>query len=102
MSAAKTMSSNRVNESELREAAVERANGRCEFPNCDLPRPRLEMAHLLGKQMGGSKFRNAFDNVAMLCVHHHDWLDGRTTVQRRFDNELVLRAAIDRQWEGRR
>ena len=94
--------SNRVNESALREESIERAGGRCEFPDCDLPRPRLEMAHLHGKQMGGSKYRNVLANTVILCSHHHDWLDGRTTVQRRLDNELVLREAIGRYWEDRR
>jgi hypothetical protein len=61
----------------------------------------LEMAHLKGKQMGGSKYRNVPENVAMLCQHHHNWLDGRTTEQRRFDNEQALRAALGRQWAGR-
>lgn len=94
--------SNRVNESALREAALERANGRCEFPDCTLPRPKLEMAHLHGKQMGGSRFRNVLDNVAMLCKHHHDWLDGVLLKGRRFENEMVLRAALSREWKERR
>ena len=91
---------------ELRAAAMERAGGRCEFPNCHVPGTvgsvRLEMAHLLGSQAGGSKYRDVIENVAMLCVQHHDWLDGRTTQYRRFDNEMILRAALSRQWVGRR
>ena len=87
--------------SELRSGAWERAGGRCEFPGCSQIR-MLEMAHLKGKQMGGSRYRNVPENVAMLCQHHHDWLDGRTTGQRRFDNEQVLRAALGRHWAGRR
>ena len=88
---------------ELREQALERAGGRCEFPDCDLPRPRLELAHLHAKQMGGSKFRDVLDNVAILCTFHHDWLDGRLMPNgRRFENEAVLRWALIRHWEGRR
>ncbi len=90
--------------SDLRDAALERAGGRCEFPACSTPRPRLEMAHLLGKQMGGSKYRNVLDNVAMLCGQvHHPWLDGGIiTNARRFENEQILRAVLDRQWNERR
>ena len=87
----------------LREQAMERAGGRCEFPDCRLPRPRLEMAHLRGSGMGGSKYRDDFANTVMLCSPHHDWLDCRSTPNmRRFENEAVLRAAIGRPWTDRR
>lgn len=90
-------------ESELRAEAMERAGGRCEFPDCTIPRPRLEMAHLRGKQMGGSRYRNVAENVAMLCAElHHPWLDGMIVPSRRFENEMVLRAAIGREWKDRR
>ena len=89
--------------SELREAALERAGGRCEFPTCTYQRPRLQMAHLLASGMGGSKFRDVLDNVAMLCEMHHDWLDGRITANgRRFENEAIIRAVLNREWEDRR
>ena len=92
-----------MNVSELREEAVFRAGGRCEFPGCEILRPKLEMAHLKGKGMGGSKFRDVIENVAILCRLHHDWLDGRLIANgRRFENEAILRAALDRQWEERR
>ena len=89
---------------ELRDAAMERAQGRCEFPGCSTPRPKLEMAHLLGSQMGGSKYRDVIDNVAMLCAQvHHPWLDGGIIPNaRRFENEQVLRAVLDREWIERR
>ena len=82
--------------------AMERAGFQCEFPDCNLTDRMLEMAHLLGSQMGGSKYRDHLDNVAMLCVEHHDWLDGRLLHGRRGANEQVLRAALGRPWEGRR
>ena len=86
----------------LREQALERAGGKCEFPDCTYPRPKLEMAHLKGSGMGGSKYRDHPQNVAMLCQPHHHWLDGVMYSGRRFENEMVLRAAIDRPWKDRR
>ena len=90
--------------SELRAEALERAGGVCEFPGCTST--VLEMAHLLGSQMGGSKHRDVLVNVAMLCgpfsFDHHGWLDGRIMRGRRFDNETLLRAYLVREWTGRR
>jgi DNA-binding helix-hairpin-helix protein with protein kinase domain len=80
----------------LWEQAMERAGFQCEFPDCN--QSVLQMAHLLGSQMGGSKYRDHIDNVAMLCVEHHDWLDGRLHHGRRGANEQVLRAALHRTW----
>jgi len=92
-----------MSRSELRDAAIERAGGKCEFPLCDYPRPKLELAHLKGSGMGGSRYRDDLQNVAVLCKPHHDWLDCRSTPNmRRFENEAVLRAAIDRPWTDRR
>ncbi len=89
--------------SELREAAMERAGGRCEFPDCTYPRPKLEAAHLKGSGMGGSRYRDDLANIVCLCKSHHDWLDCRSTPNmRRFENEAVLRAAIGRPWKDRR
>jgi len=97
--------------SELREAAMIRAGHRCEFPpqwhdgkwqRCDMPLP-LEMAHLKGSGMGGSKYRDVLNNVGMLCRYHHDWLDGRHLPNgRRLENEIVLRAYWERPWDERR
>ena len=88
--------------SDLRMLALERADGRCEFPTCALA-GRLEMAHLRGSGAGGSKYRDVLENVAMLCVFHHDWLDCRSTPNmRRFENEILLREVLDRPWPGRR
>lgn len=92
----------KVNRGALRQLALERANFKCEFPGCGMSvQGELEMAHLKGSGMGGSKHRDHIDNVAILCRHHHDWLDGRTTSMRRFDDEQVLRGALDRTWTAR-
>ncbi len=85
---------------------MERAGNVCEFPTCHIALG-LELAHLRGSGAGGSKYRDVLENVAMLCgsrsaFDHHGWLDGRTMRGRRFDNEAVLRAALERQWKDRR
>jgi predicted restriction endonuclease len=90
---------------QLRAAAIERDGHRCRFPTCELPLTAvnpLEMAHLHGKQMGGSRYRNVIDNVVMLCKHHHDWLDGRLISGRQHENEILLRDATGIHWEDRR
>ena len=88
--------------SDLRFQSLERAHYTCEFPTCNIT-SGLEMAHLKGSGMGGSRFRDHPDNVAMLCKQHHGWLDGDIQPNTaRFDREMVLRAATNRQWEGRR
>ena len=79
-----------------------RAGHRCEFPDCEMPLP-LEMAHLKGSGMGGSKHRDVLNNVAMLCRHHHGWLDGALLANgRRFENEQLMRAYLVRPWTERR
>ena len=88
---------------DLYEAVMERAAGRCEIPSCTINRPRLEVAHLHGKQMGGSKYRDVIDNLAALCQMHHDLLDGRLMPNgRRFEMEMLYRDAIGRPWKDRR
>ena len=88
--------------SDLWNTANDRAGGRCEFPDCTLI-GKVEMAHLAASGMGGSKYRDVPENVAMLCVLHHDWLDGRIVANaRRFENEQLLRYALGRPWHSRR
>ena len=88
--------------SELRQAAMERAGGVCEFPSCTLG-GKLEMAHLKGSGMGGSKYRDVIENLACLCGPHHQWLDGGLMPNsRRYENEQILRAVLDRPWKMRR
>ena len=91
-----------MNRIELRILAMERAGFQCEFPGCALT-GRLEMAHLKGSGAGGSRYRDVPENVAILCQHHHDWLDGRKMPNmRRFENEAALRAILHREWPDRR
>ena len=64
---------------DMREHALERANYKCEWADCDNTHIRLEMAHLVGIGMGGRNKDTKYDinNVAMLCKQHHDIYDGR-------------------------
>jgi hypothetical protein len=65
------------NLSQMREAALERAGGRCEWAYCN-DNKWLELAHIHGIGMGGNKKRKFdMDNVAILCKWHHDVYDGR-------------------------
>jgi predicted restriction endonuclease len=43
------------------------------------------MAHIEGIGRGGDKagIRDTIDNVMLLCVYHHDLLDGRTMMKQR-------------------
>ena len=54
------------------------AAGRCEWPYCE--DAGEQMAHLKHRGMGGSKAVNTLDEVAFLCIRHHDVLDGRTAL----------------------
>ena len=90
--------------SDLRKSALIRAGWKCEFPLCELSTEypnQLEMAHIRGSGMGGSKHRDVLDNLAIFCRSHHDWLDGRLHSGRRFENEQMVRAVLDRYWEER-
>jgi hypothetical protein len=88
--------------SALRDAAMMRDGGCC-WPGCRLPRTDawgyennpLEMAHLTHRGMGGSKYANRLENVAMLCKTHHDALDGRTALGTlRFELNEMLRFVV--------
>lgn len=76
----------------LREALMERSNGRCEWPEC--PSWGTDMAHLIGRGMGGSAERDRIDNVALLCRFHHDLLDGRSHHQLRREILKLLRVGM--------
>ncbi len=65
--------------SELRDAAMERAGGRCEWPGCGTATDwtwlgGLEMSHIIPMGSGG---KDTIENVWMLCKYHHDMHDGR-------------------------
>ncbi len=77
----------------LRQAAVTRASGRCEWPGCaDLGE---QLAHLTHRGMGGSLTANRLSNVAWLCIRHHDCLDGRTRLGTlRWELNEMLRTVI--------
>lgn len=92
---------------ELYELVMERARGRCEIPWCATKRPKLEVAHLKGKQMGGSKFRDVPENLIVLCKEHHDILDGRAdlmklTFSMQHERTMLFRASVGRWWDDQR
>ncbi len=72
----------------------------CRWPYCSYPVTTinpLECAHLNHRGMGGSKNANRPDNAVLLCKHHHDILDGRTTQGRRLEIAILLAAYISRE-----
>ncbi len=83
---------------ELREAAIDRAGYRCEWPACSSPTDRLEMAHFRHRGIGGNPKANVLSNVAILCHYHHRGvLDGDEIVQgRRREIAEILAVAIER------
>jgi len=83
-----------MNLSELREQALERANYKCEWAYCT-DNSWLELAHIQGIGMGGSKSRKYnIDNVAILCKHHHDVYDGRQGSGSKFAYRELLTAYL--------
>jgi hypothetical protein len=82
--------------SAIREQALERARGRCEWANCGSSK-WLELAHIKDIGMGGNPTRK-FDiqNVAMLCKWHHDIYDGRQSMGTKVAYRELLRGYLDR------
>ena len=82
---------------QLRELALERANFRCEWPECNNTNYKLEMAHILGIGMGGRNKEEKYDlnNVAMLCKLHHDIYDGRTISLAKKEYRILLKSYLD-------
>ena len=79
----------------MREIALERANNRCEWADCNNYNQRLEMAHLVDIGMGGSKTRKYdIDNVAMLCKLHHDLYDGRSISLAKKEYRALLKSYL--------
>lgn len=73
---------------ELRSQLVETFGPACEWPDCGLPGE--EMAHIEPRGMGGRPSVDRLDNVAWLCRHHHDVLDGRRPWTSRLGGEIVV------------
>lgn len=70
-----------------------RSNDRCEWPTCSAF--GAHMAHLEHRGMGGRTSADHPRNVAWLCVHHHDTLDGRTDLGTlRWELNELLRLTI--------
>lgn len=80
--------------SELRGLAVERSGGICEWSGCESP--AAHMAHVEGIGLGGDPYgkRDRLSNVVMLCVFHHDLLDGRTKNMRLAEIEKLIMELI--------
>jgi predicted restriction endonuclease len=57
---------------------VERAGGVCEWSDCDAE--GKHMSHIDGLGIGGP---DTLDNVMLLCIYHHDLLDGREMMRQR-------------------
>lgn len=72
---------------DLRRFVEQRSRMACEWPGCSLPGE--EMAHIFGKGSGGRRSANHPDNVALLCKHHHDVLDGRRRIDATSALDLV-------------
>ena len=80
--------------SELREQALERANYKCEWAECN-DSSWLELAHIQAIGMGGNKNRKFdIDNVCILCKHHHDIYDGRRHNGAKFAYRELLTAYL--------
>lgn len=87
----------------LRETVFDRDGWRCVWPGCSddsgltaLPPGRtLQLAHLVHRGMGGSKYANRPENCVTLCSVHHDCLDGRTSLGTlRWELNEMLRSLV--------
>ena len=87
------------NLSGLREKALQRANYKCEWPDCN-SKKWLEMAHLRAKGMGGRDRLISDDpmNVCMLCKEHHDIFDGRQRVGSHREYTNLLKGFLVLKW----
>ena len=87
------------NLSELREKALQRANYKCEWPDCN-SKKWLEMAHLRAKGMGGRDREISDDpmNVCMLCKEHHDIFDGRQRQGSKREYTNLLKGFLVLKW----
>ena len=81
---------------EIRELALRRAGDRCEWANCG-NKSWLELAHIQGIGMGGSKkLKLDINNVTILCKYHHDIYDGRSHRNTKKEYRELLRGYLNR------
>lgn len=84
--------------SEMREAALKRAGGRCEWAYCT-ENKWLELAHIKGIGMGGNKNRKYdIENVCILCKWHHDIYDGRQNMGTKVAYRDLLQGFLKRRY----
>ena len=72
-----------VRRTSLHDEAAERSGGACEWSDC--LSAAEHMAHIEGIGRGGDSrgLRDNISNVMMLCIYHHDLLDGRQLMKLR-------------------
>ena len=83
---------------DLRATVAEWTAGRCEWPGCR--QYAAELAHVHGKGMGGRPSADTLDNLAFLCVYHHNLLDGRAHHGLRFEMGNLLAAYLQGGWRA--
>ena len=82
----------------LRLFAFMRANNQCEWADCN-SRSQLQLAHIQAKGMGGSDSRKYDpENVAVLCMTHHDIYDGRQYQGSKYELRMLLTAYLKGKW----
>lgn len=82
----------------LRLMAFRRANNRCEWAGCNKS-SQLQLAHIHGKGMGGNEKRKYDpENVAVLCMYHHDIYDGRQYQGSKYELRMLLTAYLKGKW----
>ncbi len=82
----------------MREVALKRANYACEWAYCT-DNKWLELAHIQGIGMGGSKKRKFnMNNVAILCKWHHDIYDGRQSSGKSVAYRDLLKGFLKREY----
>ena len=87
----------------LRLMAFMRAGNKCEWAECGA-KSQLQLAHIHGKGMGGNEERKYNpENVAVLCMTHHDIYDGRKQQGSSYAVRMLLTAYLKGKWnESRR
>ena len=83
----------------LRLFAFMRANNQCEWADC-YSTSQLQLAHIQAKGMGGSDSRKYDpENVAVLCMTHHDIYDGRKQQGSSYAIRMLLTAYLKGKWK---